>query len=90
MGRGDVMRRFVVVKGLWCGLRSRGDACHGFGPGRRGSLSGLLWLHGTDETIAGSLAADPISLSLFHGGGVALHADPEFNAEIEGLFVGET
>lgn len=55
--------------------------------GSRGSR--LLRLNRTDQAIALRLAAYSIGLSLLHGRGVALHADPELNAEIESLFIGE-
>ena len=82
--------------------RRRLGLCHyGLGDGWRGNARRsarllrrdrrhrLFWLDGTDQPIALRLAAHSIGLGLLDGRRVALHANPELNAEIESLFVGE-
>ena len=72
--------------GLWRGSHWCSDGPALFRRRRRCRLFGLDW---ADQPIALGLATNTVSLSLFDGRRVALHTDPELNAEIEGLFVGE-
>lgn len=61
----------------------------GSGLFRRGRRRWLLRLYGANETVTFGLTTDSVGLGFFDRRRVALHTDPELNAEIERLFVGE-
>jgi hypothetical protein len=65
-------------------------------PGRHGALAGggllglgFLRLDGAAKPLGIGLAPDTVGLGVFNRGRVALHADAERNAEVEGLLIGQ-
>jgi hypothetical protein len=72
--------------------RSLDRRCAGGGGSlARGGLLRLRFfgLDGAAEPVGVRLAPDPVRLGVFNRRGVALHADAEHNAEVEGLLIGQ-
>jgi len=59
------------------------------GAGGAGARCRLLRLHGAAQAVAVGLAADAVGLGVLDGRGVALHADPELDAQVERFLVRE-
>lgn len=70
--------------------RGRGGLLRRFALGGNLLLDlGLLGLNRTAQAFGIRLAADPVGLSIFDGRGVALDADSQRDAEVQGLLIGQ-